>query len=133
MQTESMMRLLRKDEDSPSGYEIVGKLWMHYDEDRHAMVEDWEVIVPDEEQAATGLWIEGFDDDNWVTYDAFEMGILGDEWWFAGDVGLHGVLNSPTINHGWVFMSQGTSCDFWTIINPKRIGTIHDKEESDAD
>ena len=118
MQTESMMRLLRKDESSPSGYRIVGKLAIDMNLTEKISMNDSEFGSP----------------------DAFELGIgVGlNNWWFDGDRGENKIGtfvlywdSDYDINKWWIRYDCGGEehhpCN--VLINAKRIGTIHDKEE----
>ncbi len=150
MSTELMLRLIKDGK-------IVGKRWTltlgeakkHLDSDEYEE-HQWARCYKDEDMVDIYyVYSEKhpeythFTTDQWTLcifarYDSFDMGIkVGEEWFFEGDRisygsndhRINGVLNSPTINHGWVVMKQGVSNELWELVNPKRIGSIYDKKD----
>ncbi len=80
MQTEQMLRLLRKDETSPSGYRIVGYKW-HLKETPESFITIlWsEILVICKPMLWSSIKM--------ISYNAFELGVkVDDEWWFEGDI-----------------------------------------------
>jgi len=79
MQTKMKLRLLKKNENSPSGYKIVG-----YQMKAPVNINEGEIgdffgkYIPED------TWFSHMRP--YVVHDAFELGIkVGDNWWFEGD------------------------------------------------
>lgn len=146
MQTEMMLRLLRKDTQSKSEYRIVGyeahlrNDIIHMDKENpcpdNAM---W--IVPNE------TWVhsvkEGFhhgEKGKWIDHDAFDRGIkVGNDWWFEGDIfldPLHGKRHQiiyDTEKVCWMEIcedySESLELFAWLLeraVRMERIGNIHE-------
>ena len=123
MQTESMTRLLRKDADSPSGFEIVGFEW-------HINGSLYQGDAPDK------CFFDIYEDANgeYIIHDAFEQGIKIDngEWWFEGDIGLESGrdFTLEIVDMYWRLVfdcSNAVGASIQRLRFCQRFGTIHDR------
>lgn len=133
MQTELMLRLLRKDPASKSGYRIVGYMRIE-----HGAFCISAYFGKDEDFKPIGL--------NGIGWGAFDLGIkVNGEWWFEGDR-IGGTdpngeeyLDTIICRDGCMMLSvEGLSYDYdYTDIETmrrdgfelKRIGNIHGEEK----
>ncbi len=135
MQTEMMLRLLRKDPTSKSGYKIVGTMLI----EPSLFGTGHSYRKPD-----SSFWVcNQCDDECGIEYDAFDLGFKhGDEWWFVGDkvkdryyddnkrIKRFGVIQFSTLDYN---MLPSFNIDGLFELESdgfiKRIGNIHEEEK----
>lgn len=84
MQSKMMLRLLKEDKKSPSGYRIVG--YARISPDKGGIrIEHGDIGKPETWCEVAPYMVDDYQD--WIRHDAIERGIkVGDEWWFEGDI-----------------------------------------------
>ncbi|HDY90017.1 MAG TPA: hypothetical protein ENH82_18090 [bacterium] len=140
MQTESMKRLLRKDDKSPSGYEIVGF-------ELKICFEDGCLTYQCKELKSYKTIGDLFDNwtllnqiDNSISHDAFEQGIKMPDgsYWFEGDIGKSNgedfTVKIRSIDRTWyACFDDGINIPLGLVMKNysdiKHIGNIHGGEK----
>ena len=133
MQTELRLRLLRKDETSPSGYRIVGhqrningKIEQTHEIDKKRTHFRWgwpllsSVAICSTKALAMG----------WVDHDAFDLGVkVDDEWLYEGDIVTANGVTGPLERKSNGQMALKDACWEYQPYHCTYTGrTIHDEE-----
>jgi len=141
-QTESMSRLLEKDESSPSGYRIVGYEWRFNGGSIHPHLGIYHKVYITDTGRDIAMYLN--DQVNYLEHDAFELGIkVGEEWVFDGDIrddhyilyyGEIEVYSGSTgyLASGWFWTKKGHKAVVFSpdsVICHKIIGNIHEGEK----
>jgi len=139
--TEQMLRLLEKDDKSPSGFRIVGYEWRYAGISRHPHLGIYHKVWITDTGRDIACYLK--EKVNYLEHDAFELGIkVGEEWVFDGDIrddhyilyyGEIEVFSGSTgyLASGWFWTKEGHKPLVFlpdSVIYHKIIGNIHEND-----